>query len=88
MKIALLPKTCLGKWSVGLSTAFIVLIWLKIQYGIHVMTFAIAVLGLGGFFIGILAIVKDKDSSILNFLPILVGIIIIIWIVGETIYPH
>lgn len=88
MKMSLLPKTHLGKWSVGLSIAFIILIWLKIQFGIHVMTFAIAALGLVGFLMGSVAIVKNKDLSILNFLPILVGSIIIIWIAGEIIYPH
>lgn len=88
MKMSLLPKTHLGKWSVGLSIAFIILIWLKIQFGIHVMTFAIAALGLGGFLMGIVAIMKNKDRSILNFLSILVGLVIIIWIVGEIIYPH
>lgn len=88
MKITLLPKTRLGKWSVGLSTSFIILIWLKIQYGLPLMTFAIAFLGLLGFLIGIVAIIKNKDSSILNFLPILVGLIIILWIAGEIIYPH
>lgn len=88
MKIALLPKTCLGKWSVGLSIGFIILIWLKIQYSIPIMTFAIAALGLAGFLIGIIAIIKKRDISILNFLPILVGLIIILWIAGEMVSPH
>lgn len=88
MKLTLLPKTTPGKWSVGLSIAFIILIWAKIQYSIHILSFAIAALGLIGFFIGIIAFFRNKDRSILNLLPILVGLLIILWIAGELIFPH
>lgn len=88
MKITLTPKTPLGKWSLGLSIGFIVLIWLKIQFSIHVMTFAIAALGLGGFFTTIEAFVRYKDISVLGLLPVLVGLIIILWIAAEISYPH
>jgi len=88
MKITLLPKNNLGKWSVGLSIAFIILIWLKIQFSIHVMTFAIAALGLAGFIVSIISIIKNKDRAVLSFLPILVGLIIILWIAAEIIFPH
>ncbi|MDV3426278.1 MAG: hypothetical protein LIR50_03680 [Bacillota bacterium] len=88
MKIRLMPRTLSGKWSVVLSILFIILIWLKMEYSIHVMTFAIAAIGLAGFIISIIAIVKNKDRSIISFLPVLVGLIIILWIIGEMIYPH
>lgn len=88
MKLILLPTSHSGKWSLGLTTAFIILIWLKIQYGIPMMSFAFAALGLGGFFTGTLAIVKKRDKAILNFIPILVGLIIITWIIAEIAYPH
>ena len=88
IKITLLPKNKLGKWSVGLSIAFIILIWLKIQFSIHVMTFAIAALGLTGFVTSLVSIFKNKDRAVLTFLPILVGLIIIFWITGEIMFPH
>jgi len=88
MKITLLPKNNLGKCSVGLSIAFIILIWLKIQFSIHVMTFAIAALGLTGFVTSLVSIFKNKDRAVLTFLPILVGLIIILWITGEIMFPH
>ncbi len=88
MKINLLPKSILGKLSIGLSIAFIILIWLKMQIAIHIMTFCIAALGLLGFFTSIVSIVKNKDRALLNFLPILVGVIIILWAVAEIIFPH
>lgn len=88
MKITLLPKNILGKWSMGLSIAFIILIFLKMRGLIPIMTFLIAALGLVGFITSIVSIIKNKDRSLLIFLPILVGLIIIFWIAGEVIYPH
>ncbi len=88
MKTKLLPKSILGKLSIGLSIAFIILIWLKIQIAIPIMTFCIATLGLVAFFTSIISIVKNKDRALLNFLPILVGVIIIFWAAAEIIFLH
>ncbi|MCB2292383.1 hypothetical protein LGK95_02365 [Clostridium algoriphilum] len=87
MKITLLPKTDLGKWATVLSIAFIILIFFKIQYSIHVPTFTIAALGLTGFVVGIIAIIK-RDRFMGSFLSILVGLVIILWIIGEFTNPH
>ncbi|HOJ11273.1 MAG TPA: hypothetical protein PK733_11860 [Clostridiales bacterium] len=87
MKITLVPKTALGKWSVILSIAFIVFIALKTQSFFPLPSFSIAALGLAGFVVGIIAIIK-KDRALLFFIPILVGLVIILWIAGELIYPH
>lgn len=88
MKFSLLPKTRSGKWSVVLSIAFVILIYLKIRYPLPAPTFFIAALGLAGFGNGIVAIMKNKDKSVLIFLPILVGLVIILWITAEMIFPH
>ena len=88
MKLRAFPKSLSGKWSIGLSIVFIILILAKIQYSIRVPTFAITTLGLTGFLIGIIAIFKNKDRTILNFLPILVGLLILIWIAAELIFQH
>lgn len=84
----LLPVTTSGRWSLGLSLAFIVLIAIKIIAFLPLPTFAIALLGLAGFIVGIVAILIKKDRAILNFVAILVGLVIILWLVGEIIYPH
>jgi hypothetical protein len=84
----LLPKTLSGKWSLGLSIAFIILIFFKILYSLHVPTFAIAALGLAGFILGIWAVFKNRDRAILNFVPIVVGIVIILWTAAELFFPH
>ena len=88
MKLNILPKTTTGKWSLGFSVAFLIFIWAKIQYSIRVPTFAIAALGLVGFFMSLIAFFKNKDRSILNLLPVLVGLVILLWIAGELIFPH
>jgi hypothetical protein len=82
MKITLSPKTTLGKIAAFLSIAFIILISLKIRPGIPISTFAIAGIGMVGFVIGVVSIIK-KDRSIGNFLSIAVGLVIISWLAGE-----
>ncbi len=86
--IGTMPRTQLGKWSAGLCIAFVILIQMKL-WGLNPMpTFSIAALGLGGFAAGLVAIVKNKDRSALTFLSILVGLLIVLWISAELIYPH
>lgn len=88
MRFTVVPKTRLGKWALGLSVAFIVLITVKIIAFLPLPAFVIAALGLAGFIMGILAIVKTTDTAILTFVAILVGLSIMLWIVFEFIFPH
>lgn len=88
MKTTFAPKTSTGKWALGLSLAFIVLITLKIMGSMPLPTFGIAAIGLIGFIVGVLAIIKNKERSILTFIPILVGLVILLWTAAELLYPH
>jgi hypothetical protein len=90
MKLVFLPKTTPGKWSVGLSLAFIFLIGLKIAgfIPIPLPTPFIALLGIAGLIVSLAAIFRNKDRSILTFLPVLVGLVILLWIAAEMIFPH
>jgi hypothetical protein len=88
MKLKIKPGTKMGKWSVGLGIIFIILIWVKIQFFLPVPVFGIAALGLAGFVLGLIALIKNKDRSILLFIPLLVGSIIIIWAAAELMFPH
>jgi hypothetical protein len=88
MRLALLPKTAMGKWSVALSIAFIVLIWAKIEDSMPVPTFAIAVLGLAGSILAVTAVLKKKDRSVTFLLPILVGLVLVVWVAAELAFPH
>lgn len=42
----------------------------------------------GGFLLGIVSVVKNKDRSILTLLAILIGLLIILWAVAEIVFPH
>jgi hypothetical protein len=84
----LLPKSLPGKWAVGLSLAFIILMAVKILSFLPLPTFAIAALGLAGFMVGIWAVFKNKDRVLLIIIPMLVGIVIILWTAAEFIFPH
>ena len=88
MKTIVLPKTCIGKWALGLSIAFIVLIAMKIQGSLPMPTYTITALGLTGFAMGIVAILRNRDRGILNYMAITVGVVIIAWITTELILRH
>ena len=88
MKTTFAPKTNTGKWAIGLSIVFIVLITIKIMGSMPLPTFSIAAIGLIGFTVGVLAIIKNKERSILAIIPILVGLVIILWTAGELLFPH
>ena len=84
----LLPTTNNGKWASGLSLAFIILIIIKIVAFLPIPTFVIAIIGLAGFIMGSIAVFKNKDRTILNFVAIVVGLIIILWTAAELVFPH
>ena len=88
MKPAFVPKTTPGKWSVGLGIAFIVLMWAKTQVRFPLPSPAIAVVGLIGFVLALIAVFKWRDRSILGLVPILVGGLIVLWIAAELMFPH
>lgn len=88
MKTTFTPITRAGKWAAGLSIAFIVLMGLKIVGLMPLPNPVIVALGFIGFVIGIVAIIKNKERSILVFLSIPVGLLIVFWTAAELIYPH
>ncbi len=84
----LLPVIKLGKWALWLSVAFIVLITIKIVLWFPLPTFVLAALGIAGFIVGMIAIIKDKDRAVLTFVAIFVGVLIILWTILEFVFPH
>lgn len=87
MKFSLWPKSSLGKWSSILGLGFIVLMAIKIIWWLPVPSFGLAAIGLGGLVIGIVAAFK-KELSVFTILAMLAGLVILLWIIGELIYPH
>ena len=48
----------------------------------------IAILGIIGFIMGIISVLKCKDRAVFVFLSIFVGLLIIFWGAAEIIFPH
>ena len=93
MKIQLWSKTTSGKWAAILTLLFIVLMYLKfftleISIRIPLPTPFIVGLGVIGFIIGVVSIVKNKDRSVLTLLSIPIGLLIIFWVAAEIVFPH
>ncbi|MGD0353113.1 MAG: hypothetical protein ABSB38_06420 [Dehalococcoidia bacterium] len=103
MRIDVLPKTSLGKWSVGLIAAFILFLVLFIilvvsgQRGgetffsnllLTVPMFLAGTCGVAAFVTGLIGIIKSKERSILVFLAIFIGFDILVFCLGEFLVPH
>ena len=98
MKIIFIPKTTLGKWSVGLNTFFLiaiatscllVLIFKILNFDDHwwdvtvAITFPASIIAL---ITGILAVRKNKERSILVNLSILVGVCTVLFIFLHSLF--
>jgi uncharacterized protein YacL len=85
MHISVLPRTTLGKWSVGLAIAFILSFLLaEVLYGhnpdsnqVPDVVLAIIFVGIGGaaFITGLISVIKHKERSILVY----IGMAITFW---------
>lgn len=89
MRLNFWSKTTVGKWAGILTLLFVGLIAVKLMgLRLPLPTPFIAGLGLIGFVMGLISIIKDKDRSIMTVLSIPVGLLIIFWTVAEIIFPH
>ncbi len=88
MKMTLIPHDKPGAWAAILAASFVIMIWLKIKGSMPLPTFAIAAIGLAGFFAGIFAIVVRKNRSLLTFMSIPIGLLILVWFTAELIFTH
>jgi uncharacterized membrane protein YfcA len=93
-----MPKTTLGKWSVGLNIFFLLLITTSIvfvkvfrilSFDDHWWDVTVPVAFLASmiaFFTGIRAVTKNKERSVLVFLSILVGIGVILFVIFHSLF--
>ena len=98
-----MPNTRLGLWSVGLITAFF-LSFLALQLLIASgqrggdtffsnLLLAIpgvitGIFGVSAFAVGTIAIIKSKERSLLTFISVTVGLLVLAFILAEVIGPH
>jgi len=103
MKVYITPKTRLGRWSVWLIVAFIVffaIFFLFVASGqrggatffsnlfLAVPVVIAAISGISAFFTGIIGVIKDRERSVLVYLAILIGLIVLLYCLAEIIFPH
>jgi len=89
MKMTILPRDRSGAWAAILCITFIALIYYKVtHYSIPLPVMIIALLGLCGFFLAIYAVVVKENRALLTFAAIPVGVLILVWLVGEWIFQH
>ena len=103
MQISILPKTKLGKWSTVLIIAFIVFIVAfqllvasgqrggETFFGNLVLTIPILLAGTSGVFAsvtGLIGVIRNRERSILVFLAISIGLFVLLFSLGEVIFPH
>jgi hypothetical protein len=93
--IKIVPKTSLGRWSVGLAAIVIIVIVLNILLGpmtrrvlefnpgsIELRIFFIAhcIAGIGSLVTGLISIIKNRERSILTFLALVIGFYTLLFI--------
>ena len=98
-----MPRTIMGKWSTGLIIAFflffavfLILVALG-QRGNDTffsnLTLTIPMLlaevsGVSALVTGIIGIVKSRERSVLVFLATAIGLVVLIFSLGEILFPH
>lgn len=103
MRVNFVPKTNLGKWSVGLIIAlfaFLTLFQILVASGqrggatffsnpLLVVPLLIAgICGVSAFFAGIIGIMKRRERSVLVFLATVIGFFVLFFVLGEILFPH
>jgi predicted Abi (CAAX) family protease len=103
MKIIILPPTALGKWAVGLICGFIILMALLYgliaagQRGgetffsnlyLAIPGLLAAVSAAAAFFTGIIGMIFKKERALLVILAAAIGLFVIIFVIGDLIFPQ
>jgi hypothetical protein len=103
MKVHFLPKTALGKWSIGLIVGSLIFFLLTMLLGasgqrggdtfFSNLALAIPILlagisGISAFFTGIIGIIKSKDRSVIVFIATIIGFFVLFWLLAEVLVPH
>ena len=94
MKISFLPKSRLGTWTTGLGIyslflfifGYIFAELLKVITSDILITIAAAssvIASIIAFFTGIIAVIKNKERSVLVFLAILLGFVVLAFVFGD-----
>ena len=106
----IVPKTKLGKWSVGLIVAMPILFVIGTSFTISLYrstpagetiladiasrpALALTLLagmiaGISAFITGLVAISRQREKAILTYISTTIGALLVIFLIGEIIFPH
>lgn len=103
MKIYFMPKTTLGKWSVGLIITFVVF-FVSFQllvaigqrggetfFSALILTVPIIIVGISGIsalVTGLIGVIWSKERSVIVYLAIAIGFLVLVFGFGEVMFPH
>ena len=103
MKLFSAPTTKLGKTSFSLIIAFLLFLgafYLFVASGetggetffsntlLTIPFLLAAASGIAAFFAGLVAVFKEKERSVLVYLSIILGLLVLVFITGELVAPH
>ena len=103
MTIQILPKSKLGHWSLWLSLLFFVFLGLFFLlapfapssgpefFDTPLLAFALLLAAIGAIaslLISLISVFKNRERSLLLAFPILIGIFVIYFLLGEFVSPH
>jgi len=80
MRSLFLPVSKPGRWSIALSIVFAVVTWLNAEGYSFPPAFGVFALGLAGFALAFVALLRNRENAILLLLPILGGGLVMFWI--------
>jgi len=106
----IMPKTQLGKWSLGLIAAMPVLFFIGMSFtnllyesvpagnsilediagrpALAITMLAGNVSGISAFITGLIAIIRQKERALLVFVATVIGALLILFLIGEILFPH
>ncbi len=102
-EVYLLPKTRLGKLSIGLIIAFFLLLITSMlivasgQEGgetifdnlwISIPMISGVICAIASFITGIISIIRKKERAILVFISTAIGLLVLWFVIGEILVPH
>jgi len=92
-----MPKTKLGKWSVGLFILYLIIFFIPFA-NLPVPTLRFAEVGIKSIFAlaaiipGITSVIRDKERAILVYLVLAIGLFgllfPLLFVLGEVVFPH
>ncbi len=103
MTVCFMPKTTSGKWSVALFIAFIVLL-VSFQFlvasgqrggetffsnlALAIPMLIAGISGVSAFVTGLIGVIRSRERSVIVYLAVAIGLLVLLWGLAEIIFPH